>query len=298
MSLTVRAPFSVIDGGLSTALEELGEHPTGALWTAEALIDRPELIVAAHRRFVDAGADIVITSSYQASVPGFVAAGVDAARARQLLAASTDLARRAGAPVVAASVGPFGALLADGSEYHGRYAADWDEVRMVHRARIEVLADTDADIIAVETMPSVREAVVVVEEVRRLTDRPMWLSFICSDGDHTVSGDALGDAGATVLAAVGGAVDALGVNCTAPRHVEAALRNLAGPAGGRPLLAYPNHGADWDAEHRCWVGGAGGLELTEHLEVWIAAGARLVGGCCGVGSEGIRAVVSHRDAMV
>ncbi|HNJ98383.1 MAG TPA: homocysteine S-methyltransferase, partial [Ilumatobacteraceae bacterium] len=212
----LRTPFTVIDGGLSTALQELGEEPSGLLWTAAALIDRPHAITAAHRLYVDAGADVVITASYQASVPGFMGAGVDETTARRLLASTTSVARASGASVVACSVGPYGACLGDGSEYHGRYAASWDDVRAFHRARLEVLVSTGPDVFAIETIPSAAEAEIVVEELRALTDAPAWVSFSCVDDVHTCSGDALADA----VARVAPAVTAVGLNCTAPRHVE------------------------------------------------------------------------------
>lgn len=290
----LRAPFTVLDGGLSTALEELGERPSGPLWTAEALLDRPEVLEEAHRRFVDAGADVVITASYQASVPGFVAAGLDASAARRLLGSTTAVARASGASVVAASVGPYGAVLADGSEYRGVYDASWSEVRALHRERLEVLVDSGPDVFAVETMPTVAEAEIVVDELRRLTDAPAWVSFCCRDADHTFGGDRFADA----AAAVAGAVDAVGVNCTAPLHVAGLL---AQAPGGMPLVAYPNHGGTWDAEHRCWAfpGGAGSLGewLTGLVPQWLHAGARLIGGCCGVGSDGIRALAASRGSV-
>ena len=287
MTQLLRDPFTLIDGGLSTALEELGEAPAGLLWTASALMDRPELITAAHRRYVEAGADVVITSSYQASVPGFVAAGLSPADARRVLASTTVVARDSGASVVAASVGPYGAYLANGSEYTGRYDTDWDVVRAFHRERLEVLVDTDADVFAIETIPLRAEAEIVVEELRRLTDAPAWVTFSCADATHTCGGDVLADA----AAAVAPAITAVGVNCTKPGFVEPLLRSVHVDL---PLVVYPNHGAAWDAEHKCWIGPTGGAELPGLVPSWLAAGARVVGGCCGVGTEGIRSLHALR----
>lgn len=287
MTLLVREPFTLVDGGLSTALEELGEHPTGLLWTAAALLDRPEVVTAAHRRYVDAGADVVITSSYQASEAGFVAAGLSVADARRVLLSTTAVARASGAALVAASIGPYGAYLADGSEYRGDYVASWAEIRAFHRARLEVLVDSGPDAFAVETIPLAAEAEIIVEELRSFTDTPTWVSFSCRDDVHTCGGDVLAEAARRVA----GAVDAVGVNCTAPQHVEPLLRSLDVDL---PKVTYPNHGATWDAEHRCWLGPTGGAELPGLVPAWIAAGARLIGGCCGVGSEGIRALDAVR----
>jgi len=283
----LREPFTLIDGGLSTVLEEMGEQPAGLLWTAAVLIDRPEVITAAHRRYVDAGAHVIITSSYQASVPGFVAAGLSAPEARRLLASTTAVARAAQPSVVACSVGPFGAYLGDGSEYNGRYSATWAEVRAFHRARLEVLVDTAPDVFAIETIPSRAEAEIVVEELRELTDAPAWLTFTCADGVHTCSGDVFPDA----IAAVAPTLSAVGVNCTAPGLVQTLLTSVSTDL---PLVVYPNHGATWDGDHKCWSGAPGGVELPGLVPSWLAAGARLIGGCCGVGSAGIAALAALR----
>jgi homocysteine S-methyltransferase len=285
----LRHPFTLVDGGLSTALEELGESPQGLLWTAAALLDRPHVITAAHRRYVDAGADVVISSSYQASEPGFVASGLSASDARRVLASTTQVARDSGAAMVAASVGPYGAYLANGSEYHGRYDTPWADIRAFHRARLEVLADTGPDLFAIETIPLLAEAEIVVEELRSLTDAPAWVTFSCADELHTCGGDSF----AAAAARVAPAVSAIGVNCTAPGLVEPLLRSADVVV---PFVIYPNHGAAWDADHKCWIGPTGGAELPGHLPAWLAAGARLIGGCCGVGSEGIRALNAWRNS--
>jgi len=272
----LREPFTLLDGGLSTALEEMGEHPSGLLWTAAALVDRPWVITEAHRRFVEAGADVVITSSYQASVPGFVAAGLSADEARRILASTTSVAQASGAMVVAASVGPFGACLGDRSEYHGRYAASWDDVRTFHRERLEVLVDTGPDVFAIETIPTAIEAEIVVEELRRLSSAPAWVTFTCVDDLHTCGLDLLADA----VDRVDDAVQAVGVNCTTPSHVTPLLASLR---TSLPLVVYPNHFAEFD--------------LVSLVPSWLEAGARIIGGCCGVGTKGIRSLATLRASL-
>ncbi len=286
----VREPFTLLDGGLSTALEEMGERPAGPLWTAAALVDRPEVITAAHRRYVDAGADIVITASYQASEAGFMDAGLTGESARRVLASTTEVARASGAPLVASSVGPFGACLGDGSEYHGRYAASWAEVRRFHRSRLEVLVESGPDLFAIETMPTAAEAEIVVEELRALSGAPAWLSFTCVDEVHTAGGDVFADAADSLAADV----SAVGVNCTSP---ALALPLLAAVRSTVPLVVYTNHGATWDGDHSCWRGAVGGVELPALVPSWLAVGARLIGGCCGVGTEGIAALGALRHSL-
>lgn len=288
-----REPFTVVDGGMSTSLEELGTRPEGELWTAQAVIERPELIVAAHRRFVDAGADVVITASYQASVTGFERAGLDADAARAALASTTELARRSGAAFVAASVGPYGAFLADGSEYRGTYAATWDEVRAYHHDKLAVLASSGADLIAIETIPTVAEAEIVLDELARLDAPPAWLTFTCADAERTCGGEPFADAVAAVEGAPG--LIAVGVNCTDPRHVTSLLR-AARSVTDLPFVVYPNHGRAWDADAKCWIGD-GDDQLAVRAGEWAALGARLVGGCCGVGADGVRAIREVRDRL-
>lgn len=293
MSL-LRDPFTLIDGGLSTVLEEMGEQPRGLLWTAAALLDRPHLLTAAHRRYVEAGAEVIITASYQASEAGFVGAGCTPEQARRLLALTTEVARAADPLQVACSVGPFGACVGDGSEYHGRYQASWAEVRAFHRSRLEVLTSTGPDVYAIETMPSLAEAHIVVEELRALTDAPAWVTFTCVDDVKTCSGDVFADA----VAAVAPAVSAVGVNCTSPAYVEGLLLAArTATAAALPLVAYPNHGARWDGEHKCWLGPTGGNDLVGYVPDWLAAGARLIGGCCGVGTQAIALLSALRESL-
>jgi homocysteine S-methyltransferase len=217
-----------------------------------------------------------------------VAAGASPTEARRLLASTTDVARASGASLVAASVGPYGAYLADGSEYHGRYGVDWSEVRAFHRARLEVLTTTGPDVFAIETVPLAIEAEIVVEELWALTDAPAWVTFSCADDSHTCGGDLLADA----VERIAPGVQAVGVNCTAPHLVASLLRSCRTDL---PFVVYPNHGAAWDSEHKCWIGPTGGAELPGHLPDWLQAGARLVGGCCGVGTAGIAALEEWRS---
>jgi homocysteine S-methyltransferase len=286
-------PFAVVDGGLSTALAALGHESTGLLWTAQLVIDRPDVVTKAHRTFVDAGADIVITSSYQASTAGFERAGLSRSAAHQALLSTTELARRADARFVAASVGPFGATLGDGSEYHGTYTATWDEVRSFHRERLAVLCDSGADLLAIETMPGRVEAEIVLQELQHLSTMPAWLTVTCRDIATTCAGDDITDLAR--LAHSSPNLVGIGVNCTDPRLVADLLRGCR-EATSLPLVAYPNHGGAWDAEHHCWVGDSE-HGVGDRVAEWYESGARFIGGCCGVGPDGIGEIVSARSAL-
>jgi homocysteine S-methyltransferase len=286
-------PFTVIDGGLSTALAELGHRPGGELWTAQLVLDAPDVVVAAHRRYVEAGADVVITASYQASQSGFERAGASVAKARRALSSTTALARAAGARFVAASIGPFGATMADGSEYHGRYAASWDEVRAFHRARLAVLADSDPDLFAVETIPTLAEAEIVLDELARVSATPAWLACSCRSAARTCGGDDL--RAVARLASNAPQVAAVGLNCSAPPDVADALDALRA-ACSLPLVVYTNHGGRWDAGTQRWADDAPD-EPDAHVDDWVARGARLIGGCCGVGTSAIGRLAAARSAM-
>ncbi|MGY1743612.1 MULTISPECIES: homocysteine S-methyltransferase [unclassified Blastococcus] len=282
----------VLDGGLSTELEARGHDVSSALWSARLLLDDPGAIVAAHAAFAAAGAQVATTASYQASVEGFATAGVDGRRALDLIVRSVGLAR-AGAPGawVAGSVGPYGAALADGSEYTGAYAGEVGvrRLRAFHRPRMEALAAAGADVLACETVPAAAEAEALLEEARSL-GVPVWLSLttvLDADGaPRTRRGEPAGDVFA--LAAGVAEVVAVGVNCTAPSAVGPSL--AAAAVSGKPLVAYPNSGEGWDAAARRWTG-AGGLDAAD-VPGWLAAGARLVGGCCRVGPAGIRSIAA------
>jgi homocysteine S-methyltransferase len=217
----------IVDGGLSTALNELGHDLIHPLWTARLLSENPAAIVAAHTAFLDAGAEVLITSSYQASFDGFVRIGATTDEARTLLQRTTDLARQAArgrSAVVAASVGPYGAVLADGSEYRGDYALSNGELVVFHRDRVRLLAETEPDWWACETIPTAAEAVAMglaLAAVRRL---PTWMTFTCQSGSHTCGGDRIEDAVAAATSAC--ELSAVGVNCTAPALVPELLARI------------------------------------------------------------------------
>ncbi|HEU5042667.1 MAG TPA: homocysteine S-methyltransferase [Nocardioidaceae bacterium] len=286
----------VLDGGMSNALEDRGHDLSDALWTARLLRDAPDEIAAVHRSYYEAGARVATTASYQASVPGFQAAGVDRAEAERLIRRSVVLAREVRDELaedgttrwVAASVGPYGAVLADGSEYRGRYGLSAQALRDFHLPRLELLADSDPDLLAVETIPDVDEAEVLAALLDEL-GLPAWFSF-SADGLRTRAGQPL--RGAFAVAASSDSVFAVGVNCCAPADVLDAVR-LAGEVTGRPAVAYPNSGEDWETTERTWTGGSAyDLGLVPD---WVRAGASYVGGCCRVGPDTIAAVAAFTD---
>ncbi|MGF1429220.1 homocysteine S-methyltransferase [Kitasatospora sp. LaBMicrA B282] len=283
----------VLDGGLSNQLVAAGHRlDDDPLWSARLLLDDPEALVAAHGAYYAAGAQVVITASYQASFAGFARRGVGRRGAARLLGESVALARRAAAGEpgrwVAASVGPYGAVLADGSEYRGRYGVGAAELERFHRPRIEALVAAAPDVLALETVPDVEEARALVRAVRGLAV-PVWLSYTVAGG-RTRAGQPLAEAFA--VAAEAPEVVAVGVNCCAPEEVGEAVR-VAAAVTGKPVVAYPNSGERWDPADRAFRGAGRGP--ADFAPPWVAAGARLVGGCCRVGPAQI-AQLSERLA--
>ncbi|MET4642027.1 homocysteine S-methyltransferase [Streptomyces sp. NPDC006539] len=275
----------LLDGGLSNQLEAQGCDLSDELWSARLLLDEDRQIEAAHRAYVRAGAQVLITSGYQATFEGFARRGIGRDRAAELFARSVELARRAGGATdreiwVAASVGPYGAMLADGSEYRGRYGLSVRELERFHRPRIEALAAAGPDVLALETVPDVDEAEALLRAVEGC-GLPVWLSYSVA-GDRTRAGQPLETAFA--LAAGHERVVAVGVNCCDPADAERAVETAA-EVTGKPVVVYPNSGEQWDSEDRVWTGGA--TFDPGRVRGWQAAGARLVGGCCRVGPASI-----------
>lgn len=280
----------LIDGGLSSALETLGHRLDDALWTARLVERDPEAVIEAHLGFLRAGARVLITASYQASVPSLVRHGLSPNDADALLRRTTDLAkeavRRFGEhdPLaamrtrVAASVGPYGAVLANGAEYTGDYPIGRHELLGFHRERLAILSDTGPDLFAIETIPSVAEAEVIVEAMADLGHRvAAWMCCTARDGALTAAGDPVKRF--AEVASSSPAVEAVGVNCTAPEHVESVLARMS-TVTDLPLVAYPNHGARWDAMAKAWSDPSPEPD-DDTVARWREAGAGFIGGCCG-----------------
>jgi homocysteine S-methyltransferase len=280
----------IADGGLATELEARGHDLSDDLWSARLLVDDPAEIVAVHRAFFNAGATFATTASYQASFDGFAKRGTSRDDGVRLLRRSVELARTARDEVggdrwVAASVGPYGAALANGQEYVGRYGLSVAQLAAWHRPRLETLADAGADVLALETVPDIDEAEALVGLVGEL-GTPAWLSYTI-DGPTTRAGQSLADAFAVAVDVP--EIVAVGVNCCAPDDVLAAV-DVAREVTGKPVVVYPNSGESWDGERRTWEGeGRWSADLAPR---WAAAGARIIGGCCRVRPDDIAAMAA------
>lgn len=268
----VRDQVVVLDGGLATELERRGNDLSTALWSAQLIEDAPGEIVAAHRTFAAAGARVAITASYQAPIP--------------LMRRSVALAQEAvGDGWVAASAGPYGAVRADGSEYRGDYGRTVAELREFHRPRLAELAESGADVLAVETIPCLAEVEALLAELDAL-GVPAWLSMTCVR-NRTRAGEPARDG--FEMAGDCASVFAVGVNCVDPADAVALVR-LAVQASGKPAVVYPNSGETWDATARTWTGDS--AFRPSDVTAWVDAGARLVGGCCRVTPSDIAAIAA------
>jgi homocysteine S-methyltransferase len=305
--LTTR-PLMVLDGALATELEDRGADLADPLWSAKVLLERPDMIRAVHLDYFKAGADVATTSTYQATFEGFARRGIEHDAAAALMRSAVALAaaardefwsdpanRRARQrPLIAASVGPYGALLADGSEYRGHYAASDRELASFHRPRLEILAQSGADLLACETIPCLREALVLARLLEEFPAISTWVSFSCRDGERNCEGEPIGRCAAELQGHA--QVASVGVNCTAPEHIAGLLRQMRASTD-KPLIAYPNSGQTYDAVSKRWGAPSAATRLAAYARDWHEAGARLIGGCCRTSPGDIREIAGMRSAI-
>jgi homocysteine S-methyltransferase len=293
--------FVVLDGGLATQLEVHGCDLADKLWSAKLLFENPTVIRQVHWEFLQAGADCITSASYQATVQGFTQRGFTEAESADLLRLSVRLAREVRdefwadpshrrhrlPPIVAASIGPYGAYLADGSEYTGRYDIGESELYGFHRSRWEIISSARPDLLACETVPSLEEVGALARLLSESGSAAAWISLCCRDGRHLGDGNRIGEAVARVADVE--QVVALGVNCVSPSLVPILLRELT-LHWVKPIVVYPNSGEAWDAAGRKWVGSAQRADVGNVTRCWYDAGARLIGGCCRTGPDDIRRI--------
>ena len=275
--------FIKLDGGLSTALELNGNKLSTSLWTGELIRTAPNKITKAHLDFINAGAQIIITSAYQLSYIGCENRGWSSAQTDEALYKSTQLAidavSQSGQAVkVAASVGPYGAALADGSEYRGNYGVGKSALKQFHARRIEVLISSNPDYLALETMPDTQEVEVLLD---LLSDCPIpyWISYSCKEGNQTNAGQSFASAVDLAQSAM-----AVGVNCTAPELITGLLSSASSAV---PYVVYPNSGRTWDAVEKVWIGTTQVGFADSLVKEWMDQGAEIIGGCCGIGPKEI-----------
>ncbi|WP_423348572.1 homocysteine S-methyltransferase [Lactiplantibacillus plantarum] len=274
----------VSDGAMATELEKRGVATNSALWSATAMLDYPDAIQTVHQSYLDAGAKIMTTNTYQANVPAFEQAGIAAAQARQLIQQAVTIAHTARDAshvtdaVIAGSIGPYGAYLADGSEYTGAYQLTPSAYQDFHRERLALIMAAGVDVLALETMPRLDEVQALVQLITTTwTQQPYWVSFSIKDPQTLCDGTSLAVAAKWVAAQPN--VVAVGVNCTTLENIAPALTTLKA-AVAVPLIVYPNSGDQYDPVTKTWQETHLSHQFASFVPQWLAAGARIIGGCC------------------
>lgn len=294
----------LIDGGLGSELAARGYDVSSALWSAPLILQQPEAVLEVHRAYLDAGARCITTASYQASVPGLQRAGLKGDEIRAVFDRSVELACSARddflrahpdcvfEPLVAASVGPYGAYLADGSEYRGNYGLPDEALQEFHQQRLQWLEHSRADLIACETIPDLQEARVLAQLLASIS-KPSWVSFCCRDASTLHDGNPVSEAAACFNALPG--VFAVGVNCCPGEQVEGLIKELRAATDGKLIVVYPNSGAQYDAALKRWHGHESMSQWSRQAAAWYDAGARIIGGCCRIGPDHIRELTSRES---
>ena len=288
----------ILDGGMSNVLENQGCDLNHKLWSAKIIETNPQAIVNCHLTYLEAGANCITTAGYQATVKGFMELGFGLKEAKQLVLKSVELAEKAKSEFltknkindnifIAASMGPYGAYLADGSEYRGAYTISEKELESFHLEQIKILDASNADFLAFETIPSLVE-IKVLSGLLIDTVKPAWVSFSCKDELYLNDGEKISKA-AKILANHP-SVFAIGVNCTAPKYITSIIQTLKNSAPGKRVVIYPNSGEVYRADIKSWQGISDPDLFQRMAEEWFENGADILGGCCRIGPDHIKKI--------
>ncbi|MCB2294431.1 homocysteine S-methyltransferase [Clostridium algoriphilum] len=296
-------PLIILDGALATELERVGCDINDSLWSAKILAQNPELIEKIHYAYFAAGADCAITSSYQATIKGFVKKGFTEFEAISLIKKSVEIAKKARedfwgnpmnrtnrpAPLVAGSVGPYGAYLADGSEYRGDYKVSEEDLIEFHRPRIKILVDSGVDILACETIPNLIEAKAIVKLLEEFPGVYCWISFSAKNDFQISDGTLISDCAKYLDAFT--QVAAIGINCSSPAHIQSLIEEIK-KNSKKPIVVYPNSGEEYDANSKTWHGNSSSESYGRSAKSWFDEGAQLIGGCCRTTPEDIKSIAA------
>ena len=291
--------YLIIDGALGTELERRGCSLNDPLWSARLLSENPDMIAAVHTDYLNAGADCLITASYQATFQGLARHGYTWEQAQNLIRSAVVLAKTCVAafwadpanrvnrlkPLVAASVGPYGAFLANGSEYTGNYGLNEDELMDFHKDRLKTLVAAGPDLLACETLPCFAEARALVRVLEDMDTIPAWISFSARDGERINSKEAIRDCAQWLDTKP--CVAAMGINCTDPVHVASLVKEIRSVTD-KPIVVYPNKGGVYNGLTKEWAPKPGLPSFDEMALQWAQQGARLIGGCCQTTPDDIR----------
>ena len=293
-------PLLILDGAMATELERRGADLNDPLWSAKMLLETPELIRDVHLDYFRAGADIAITASYQATIEGYTRRGLTRTQAIDLIQKSVHLARDArdlflagapnaarGTPLIAASIGPYGAFLADGSEYRGDYGLTEEELMDFHRPRMAALIAANPDLLACETIPCLLEARALSRLLAKFPGTCAWFTFTARDETHTCHGEPISECAAYLDQF--DQVAAIGINCTAPKYLPGLIREIR-RATTKPIVVYPNSGETYDPATKTWLGETDCDAFGAQGREWYSIGAQVIGGCCRTTPDHIRSI--------
>ena len=286
----------ILDGGMSNVLESLGCNLDHPLWSAYMIVEEPDMIVKAHLAYLNAGAKCITTSSYQATLEGFERIGLTRTESKAMMLRSVELALKArnifldGSSqnktiYLAASIGPYGAFLADGSEYKGRYDITDEKLKEFHTEKVRILEETAVDFMAFETIPSLRE-VKILNEIIADCNKPCWISFSCSNEHSLNDGNSIIDAVKSISS--NKKLFALGINCTAPRYISDIIKNILPFIQDKKLIIYPNSGEIYLPETKSWKGISDPVIFEKMASKWLSSGVDIIGGCCRIGPDHIK----------
>ena len=297
-TILARQSVMILDGAFGTELERQGYNINDALWSAKILMENPEAIAKVHEDYLKAGADCITTASYQASFDGFMKRGLSEDEAKKLIQSSVCIAKQVreafwkdtslhvkrSKPLVAASVGPYGAYLADGSEFRGDYGLDEIALSVFHRKRLEALIQAEPDVLACETIPCLIEAKVLCKLLENHSNTLAWMSFSAKDGVHINSGERIQECAAFLQTQK--QIVAIGINCTAPQYIESLIDEIKA-VSDKPIMVYPNAGATYNALTKTWDGFSSHASFGKMAYGWYQKGASIIGGCCQTTPEDI-----------
>ena len=288
----------ILDGGLASDLfinggfdkSKLNNDP---LWSARVVLENPSSIKECHKRFLNAGSNVISTSTYQASVEGYMKhCGLSKEKAEEVIGSSVDLAKAAIAEckldydvIIAGAISPYGAILHDMSEYSGSYidSTSYKTLKEFHKTNVQILASKGVKLFAFETMPALLEAQALVELLHDYPHCKAWLSFTTLNGTHTSYGESFTKVFQTFQDDP--QVIAIGTNCCDPKFTKLVLDAAVGQLGDhQSCIAYPNNRRNSEST-------ADECQWANDLCQWVATGVLgWVGGCCEVTPRHIKLV--------
>ena len=297
-TILARQSVMILDGAFGTELERKGYNIKDELWSAKFLMQKPEAIAEVHKDYLEAGADCITSASYQASFEGFMKKGLSEEEAKGLIQSSVFIAQQVRdafwhtsalhlkrpKPLVAASIGPYGAYLADGSEFRGDYDLDEEGLMAFHHKRLEALIQTAPDVLACETIPCLVEAKALCKLLEKHPHSVAWMSFSAKDGAHINSGESIKACAAFLQTQK--QIVAMGINCTAPQYIDSLIEEIK-TVFDRPIIVYPNGGATYNALSKTWDGLCTNASFAKMAYDWHQKGASIIGGCCQTTPEDI-----------